>query len=162
MVNKHYGWLALVALILVGCSGGETSSEAPTAPKGDVAFAAPGGEGATEISYTRAELKQGQKLFKANCGRCHVGGQTYGTYGSTDVNLSLEQLSGAVPPRDNVASLVDYMKKPTSYDGTENLAEDGGHPVYTKLGDEQLKLIAGHMLKEGKTNPIWGKGKDVR
>ena len=166
MFSKQLGLFASIALILAGCSGDSQtpSAAAPTssAPKGDVAFAAPAGEGNATIAYTDTELKQGKKLFQAECGKCHVGGQTYGTYNSTDLSLSFEALSGATPQRNNVPALIDYLKKPTSYDGKTLLAPAGEHPVYTNLGEDKLRLLAGHVLKEATQNPGWGKGKNVR
>jgi photosystem II cytochrome c550 len=154
MFSKRYGVLALTALVLVGCSGGQTTTgEAPaTEGKSDVALAA----------VSEAELKQGKKLFQANCGRCHVGGQTYGTYGSTDVNLSLTGLKGATPARDTIPALIDYIDKPTSYDGKQNLLETGEHPAFPGLSADEKRLISAHIVKEANNNPTWGKGKNTR
>lgn len=160
MFSKRYGLLALSALVLLaGCSGGEqtaTTSETPTATqtpaKSDTVLAA----------VSEDDLRRGKKLFTAECGRCHVGGQTYGTYGSTDVNLSLKGLKGATPPRDTLLALIDYVKKPTSYDGKQNLLETGEHPSLSSLSDEKLRLIAAHVLKEANNNPTWGRGKNSR
>ncbi|MBW4698958.1 MAG: cytochrome c-550 [Aphanocapsa lilacina HA4352-LM1] len=166
MFSRQFGWLASLALALAvaGCAGGEqsTTAEAPSEPapaaKPDVVSAATG-----ELSnFSAANLKQAKKLFQAECGRCHVGGQTYGTYNSTDVNLSYDALTNSTPPRNNVANLVDYMKKPTSYDGRTDLLKTGEHASYTALGDEKLRLIAAHILKEATSNPNWGQGKDTR
>ncbi|WP_187293806.1 c-type cytochrome [Gloeobacter kilaueensis] len=144
----------MIALVLAGCSGGQPAAQAPA----DTAAAA-----IPELaSFSPADLKQGKKLFAANCGRCHVGGQTYGTYGSTDVNLSFARLSESTPPRNTVDALIDYMKKPTSFDGKTDLIKTGEHASYEGLGDDKLRLIAAHIIKEGKSNPGWGKGKNIR
>jgi photosystem II cytochrome c550 len=157
--SKRNGLLAIVSVaLLVGCGGQQptaTTPEAPTTPtatKSDVASAA-----------SEVEIRKGKALFKANCGRCHVAGQTYGTYGSTDVNLSLKGLQGALPKRDSVASLIDYVKNPTSYDGKTKLLETGEHPAFTNLDDESLRLISSHIIQEA-TAPgsLWGKGKNVK
>ena len=84
-------------------------------------------------------------------------------------NLGLEPdaLSLATPPRDNISSLVDYMKNPTSYDGLESIAEV--HPsiksadIFPKmrsLNDEDLFAIGGHILLQPKlSSEKWGGGK---
>lgn len=72
-----------------------------------------------------------------------------------------------MPARDNVLSLVDYMKDPTSYDGATSIAEL--HPsiksaeIFPKmrdLTDKDLFAIAGHILIQPKIEPDkWGGGK---
>ncbi len=163
---KPLFWFApLLAVLVTACSGGETTSTAPAAtpasnsPDAFVAKADPAGGKKT---FSRAEMKQGSKIFKAECSKCHVGGQTYGTYNVKEINLSLTQLQGATPPLDNLETMVSYMKKPLSYDGLENLADQGRHPEYNQIEDANLTLIAAHILKEANFNPAWGKGKDVR
>lgn len=155
--SKRIGLLTLVSVaLLVGCGGQQPTATTPETPatKSDVAAAA---------APSEAEIRKGKALFKAECGRCHVGGQTYGTYGSTDVNLSLKGLQGAIPPRDSLPALIDYIKNPTSYDGKTKLLETGEHPSFANLDDESIRLISVHMLKEA-TAPgsIWGKGKNVK
>ena len=110
------------------------------------------------------QVKRGKRLFNATCGACHVGGIT-----KTNPNIGLdpEALSLATPRRDNIASLVDYMKNPTSYDGFESIAEV--HPsiksadIYPRmrsLTDEDLYSIAGHIMLQPKiVTEKWGGGK---
>jgi photosystem II cytochrome c550 len=69
---------------------------------------------------TPEQVKRGKRLFNATCGACHVGGMTKT---NPNVGLDTEGLSLATPRRDSVASLVDYLKNPTSYDGLESIAE---------------------------------------
>jgi photosystem II cytochrome c550 len=160
MFSKRHGLVwALTALVAVGCSGGE---QAATTGEGTTTAQTPAKGDAVLAAVSEDELRQGKKLFQAECGRCHVGGQTYGTYGSTDVNLSLKGLKGATPPRDTFPALIDYLKNPTSYDGKQKLVETGEHASYTALGDEKLRLIAAHVLKEANNNPGWGRGKNTR
>ena len=67
----------------------------------------------------------------------------------------------------NVASLVDYFKDPTTYDGLESIAEI--HPslksadIYPRmrsLTDDDLYAIAGHIMLQPKiVTEKWGGGK---
>ena len=110
------------------------------------------------------QVKRGKRLFNATCGACHVGGITKT---NPNVGLDPEALSLATPRRDNIASLVDYMKNPTSYDGFESIAEV--HPsiksadIYPRmrsLTDEDLYSIAGHIMLQPKiVTEKWGGGK---
>jgi photosystem II cytochrome c550 len=113
---------------------------------------------------TPEQVKRGKRLFNATCGACHVGGMTKT---NPNVGLDTEGLSLATPRRDSVASLVDYLKNPTSYDGLESIAEV--HPsiksadIYPRMRsitDEDLTAIAGHILLQPKVvKEKWGGGK---
>jgi photosystem II cytochrome c550 len=110
------------------------------------------------------QVKRGKRLFNTTCGACHVGGIS-----KTNPNIGLdpEALSLATPRRDNIASLVDFLKNPTSYDGLESIAEV--HPsiksadIYPRmrsLTDEDLYSIAGHIMLQPKiVSEKWGGGK---
>ena len=84
-----------------------------------------------------------------------------------NVGLDPEALSLAIPRRDSIGGLVDYLKNPTTYDGLESIAEI--HPsiksadIFPKmrsLTDEDLFAIAGHILLQPKVvNEKWGGGK---
>ena len=110
------------------------------------------------------QVKRGKRIFNATCGACHLGGITKT---NPNVGLDPEALSLATPRRDNISSLVDYMKNPTTYDGLESIAEV--HPsiksadIYPRmrsLTDEDLFAIAGHILLQPKVvNEKWGGGK---
>lgn len=120
-------------------------------------------EGKTTV-LTPEQLKRGKRLFNASCSQCHVGGIT-----KTNPNLGLdpEALSLATPARNNINSLVDYMKNPMTYDGLESIAEI--HPsiksanIFTRmrsLDDDDLFDIAGHILIQPKIiSEKWGGGK---
>jgi photosystem II cytochrome c550 len=121
------------------------------------------GSGKT-IVLTPEQVKRGKRLFNATCGACHVGGIT-----KTNPNIGLdpEALSLATPRRDNLDSLVDFLKNPTSYDGLESIAEV--HPsiksadIYPRMRsvtDEDLVAISGHILLQPKIlTEKWGGGK---
>lgn len=113
------------------------------------------------------QVQQGKRLFNSACAQCHNSGMT-----KTDpnVNLSPETLALANPPRNNVESLVDYMKNPTTYDGFEEISEL--HPsmksadVFAEmrnLSDDDLYAIAGHVLLQPKIiGKQWAGGKGAR
>jgi photosystem II cytochrome c550 len=116
------------------------------------------------VTLTPEQVKRGKRLFNASCSQCHVGGVT-----KTNPNLGLEPdaLSLATPPRDNINALVDYLKNPTSYDGTESIAElhpstksADIFPRMRSLSDEDLFAIGGHILLQPKVaGEKWGGGK---
>nr|YP_010336533.1 photosystem II cytochrome c550 [Rhodospora sordida]UNJ14939.1 photosystem II cytochrome c550 [Rhodospora sordida] len=118
----------------------------------------------TTIVFTPEQVKRGKRLFNNTCAICHTGGITKT---NPNVGLDPESLSLASPPRDNIGSLIDYMKDPTSYDGAESIAEV--HPsiksadIFPKmrnLSDDDLFSIAGHILLQPKVSAEkWGGGK---
>nr|YP_010338472.1 photosystem II cytochrome c550 [Rhodaphanes brevistipitata]UNJ18422.1 photosystem II cytochrome c550 [Rhodaphanes brevistipitata] len=118
----------------------------------------------TTIIFTPEQVKRGKRLFNNNCAICHTGGITKT---NPNVGLDPESLSLASPPRDNIESLIEYMKDPTSYDGAESIAEV--HPsiksadIFPKmrtLTDDDLFSIAGHILLQPKiAAEKWGGGK---
>jgi photosystem II cytochrome c550 len=120
-------------------------------------------EGGT-LTLTLKQVSEGKRLFQYACAQCHAGGVT-----KTDPNVGLdpEALDLATPPRNSVVSLVDYMKNPTSYDGVEEIAEmhpsmksKDTYPEMRNLTDEDLKVIAGHILMQPKVvGGRWGGGK---
>lgn len=113
------------------------------------------------------QVEKGKRLFNDTCAQCHVGGST-----KTDPNVGLgpNALAGATPPRDNVEALVDYMKKPTTYDGFQDISEYHPSiesadifPEMRNLTDNDLFDIAGHILIQPKiVGEQWGGGKAVR
>lgn len=118
--------------------------------------------GTTTLS--NEQVKRGKRLFNSACGICHTGGITKT---NPNVGLDPESLSLATPARDNIQSLVAYMKSPTTYDGLESISEI--HPsiqsadIFPKmrtLTDEDLFAIAGHILLQPKVvSEKWGGGK---
>merc|ERR1712146_826163 len=74
-------------------------------------------------SLTKEQLVRGKRLFLAACSVCHVGG---GTRTNQNVGLAMEELSGALPARNTIEGIVDYLNAPTSYDGLKDISEN--HP----------------------------------
>jgi photosystem II cytochrome c550 len=118
----------------------------------------------TNIVLTQKDISKGKKLFTNACATCHLGGATFT---NPNVNLSPESLAGANPVRNNILGLVDFIKKPTTYDGvTEiydvhpSLKSTDIFPTLRGFTDNDLKLIAGYILYEPKVKGIgWGGGK---
>lgn len=108
-------------------------------------------QGETRL-FSPESLHEGKELFKEHCLNCHVGGATL-PYPA--VSLSLEDLSGATPPRDTIEGLVAYMRTPMSYDGTEEIYWCREVPE-SWLGTEQVENMAAFILRAAQKAPGWG------
>jgi photosystem II cytochrome c550 len=116
------------------------------------------------VTLTPEQVKRGKRLFNNSCSVCHTGGITKT---NPNVGLDTEALSLAIPTRNNIEGLVDYMKNPTTFDGAESIAEI--HPsiksadIFPKmrsLTEDDLYAIAGHILIQPKiVAEKWGGGK---
>nr|QOS04491.1 cytochrome c550 [Sarcopeltis skottsbergii] len=121
-------------------------------------------ESGKTVILTPEQVKRGKRLFNNSCAQCHNGGVTKT---NPNIGLELESLSLATPARDNISSLINYMKDPKSYDGATSIAEL--HPsiksaeIFPKmrnLTDDDLFAIAGHILIQPKiVAEKWGGGK---
>ncbi len=114
-----------------------------------------------EITVSNQEAQLGSKLFVASCTQCHIQGKTKT---NPDVGLSREALANAIPQRDNVLALVDYMKYPTSYDGEDDLSllhmNTDRPDIWSEMRnytDDDLKAIASYILIQTNADPKWGK-----
>lgn len=108
-------------------------------------------QGQTHL-FSPEELTEGKRLFTAHCKNCHVGGTTVP---DPLVSLSLADLRGATPPRDNVSSLVAFQRKPMSYDGSEvsywcRLVSESW------LSTAELENLAAFVLRAAEKGPGWG------
>lgn len=116
------------------------------------------------VTLTLEQVALGKKLFNDTCAQCHAGGVTKT---SPDIDLSPSTLAKAIPARDNIAGLVDYMKNPTTYDGETEIYElhpsirsADIFPELRNLTDAELEAIAGHILSQPKVvGARWGSGK---
>lgn len=116
------------------------------------------------VTLTPEQVKRGKRLFNNSCSVCHTGGITKT---NPNVGLDSEALGLAIPLRNNIEGLVDYMKNPTTFDGSESIAEI--HPsiksadIFPKmrsLTEDDLYAIAGHILIQPKIiAEKWGGGK---
>jgi len=117
-----------------------------------------------ELTLTLAEVKRGKLLFNKTCSTCHVGGISKT---NQNVGLDIASLRSALPSRDNIQSLVNYIKEPKSLDGRDSLAlthpctkNADLFPKMRTLTEEDLVQISGHILLQAKVgNERWGGGK---
>lgn len=124
-------------------------------------------EKGTPVVLSLKQVQEGKRLFNSACAQCHAAGMT-----KTDPNLNLspETLALANPPRNNIESLVDYMKNPTTYDGFEEISElhpsmksADIFPEMRNLSDDDLYAIGGHILLQPKiVGTQWAGGKGAR
>jgi photosystem II cytochrome c550 len=102
--------------------------------------------------FSAVELSEGKRLFEENCKNCHVGGATLP---DPTVPLSLQALEGAMPPRDNISSLVSYLRQPMTYDGSEEtywcrqVSENW-------MSQEKVENLSAFILRSAQKAPGWG------
>ena len=110
------------------------------------------------------QVKEGKRLFNFDCAQCHAGGVTKT---NQNVGLDPEALAGALPKRNNIVGLVDYIKNPTTYDGETEISEIHPSiksadifPQMRNLTEDDLVAISGHILLQPKVvGAKWGGGK---
>ena len=110
------------------------------------------------------QVARGRRQFNYACGTCHLSGITKT---NPTVGLDSESLAGAYPPRDNIEALVDYLKNPTTYDGSTDISRlhpntqnADSFPKMRSLTEEDLVAISGHILLQPKViGDMWGGGK---
>ncbi|MGQ4646916.1 photosystem II cytochrome PsbV2 [Lyngbya aestuarii] len=102
--------------------------------------------------FTAEDLSQGKELFKTNCINCHVGGANIPF---PPVSLTLDDLAGATPPRDNINNLVAFFRQPMTYDGSE---ESFWCREVTEswMSQEQVEQLAAFILRAAQKAPGWG------
>ena len=120
-----------------------------------------------QITLTTKQLAIGQREFNGSCAQCHLEG---GTKTNPSVDLTPPTLALATPRRDNLESILNYLEKPTTYDGLKSIAEL--HPstsrtdLFPKMRDltkEDLTAISGYILVQPKiVGDQWGGGKPRR
>lgn len=103
-------------------------------------------------SFSPLEISQGKQLFETNCMNCHVGGATLP---DPQVSLSLQKLKGANPSRDNINNLVAYLRKPMTYDGSEETFWCREVPE-SWMPQEQVENLAAFILTAAQKAPGWG------
>ncbi len=116
-------------------------------------------------SYTisNKQLEQGKRVFVDTCSQCHLGGRTKT---NPNVTLSLGDLRGAEPPRDNLLAMVNYLQEPKTYDGELDLSElhpntkrTDLYPEMRNLTTDDLKAVSGFILVQPNLRSTWGLGK---
>lgn len=160
-MHKKIAWLPVLMTLLITTL---VANKVTAIDLDEATMTVPLNQSGKTTTLTPEQVKRGKRLFNNTCSQCHNGGIT-----KTNPNIGLdpEGLSLATPPRDNIESLIDYMKNPTSYDGAEEIAEL--HPsiksaeIFPKmrnLTDDDLFTIAGHILIQPKVVlEKWGGGK---
>ena len=116
------------------------------------------------VTLSLEQVKKGKRLFINTCSICHTGGVTKT---NPNVGLDTEALGLAVPARNTIEGLVDYLKNPTTFDGLESIAEVHPRiksadifPRMRSLTEDDLFAIAGHILLQPKViAEKWGGGK---
>jgi len=153
---RHWLPVMLLGLSLCACGGGRPSADnlrdkyvsvnlQVTGPV-DIPSDDKGGL----KTFTPEQLVEGKKLFESNCQNCHVGGVTTP---NPKISLNLIKLQGATPSRDNVAAIVKFIRKPMSYDGTEE--------VYNCrktdwLKDKESENLAAFVVRAAQRAKAWG------
>ena len=109
------------------------------------------GEGHTRL-FSAEDFSAGKQLFEQNCLNCHVGGATLP---DPTISLSLTALKGATPPRDDINSLVAYLREPMTYDGSEETFWCRQVPE-SWMRQGEIENLAAFSLRAAKIAPGWG------
>jgi photosystem II cytochrome c550 len=156
MVKRFFGVAIAAVFFLFHLSVGSVNAVELTESTLTVPF---DGAGKT-ATLTPQEFANGQKLFVSNCTKCHLQGKTKT---NNNVSLGLEDLGKAEPPRNNLASIVDYLKNPTSYDGEDdyselhpNVSRPDIYPELRNLTKDDVYDVAGYTLVAPKLDARWG------
>jgi photosystem II cytochrome c550 len=102
-------------------------------------------------SFSVEDLSQGKKIFENSCSNCHVGGTTLP---NPPISLSLQVLAKATPSRDTVNRLVEFMRQPMTYDGSEEELLCRQVPE-SWLNQTQAENLAGFILRAAQIAPGW-------
>ena len=108
-------------------------------------------QGHTQL-FSVENFSAGKRLFEQNCLNCHVGGATLP---DPTVSLSLTALKGATPSRDNINSLVAYLRSPMTYDGSEETFWCRQVPE-SWMRQGEIENLAAFALRAAKIAPGWG------
>jgi photosystem II cytochrome c550 len=108
-------------------------------------------EGHTQL-FSAQDLTVGKQLFEQNCLNCHVGGATLP---DPTISLSLATLQGATPPRNNINSLVVYLRQPMIYDGSEESFWCRQVPE-SWMSQPQIEDLAAFVIRAAQKAPGWG------
>lgn len=113
------------------------------------------------ITFSNREVQMGSTLFVDSCAQCHLQGKTKT---NPNIGLSIDALAKAIPARDNLLGLIDYIQNPTSYDGEEdislyhlNTGRPDLWPEIRSYTQEDVKAVAGYILVQTNADPRWGK-----
>lgn len=105
-----------------------------------------------EREFSPQSLERGKQLFDESCLFCHIRGSNVPF---PTVSLSLQDLTGATPPRDNIQGFVEYMREPMTYDGSDytpwcrQVSESW-------MSQEQIEDLAAFVIRAAQKDPAWG------
>lgn len=102
--------------------------------------------------FSGEDLSVGKELFETNCINCHVGGATLP---DPTVSLGLKTLAGATPSRDNINGIVDFLREPMTYDGSDLTFWCRQVPE-SWMPQEQIEKLAAFVLRAAQKAPGWG------
>lgn len=109
------------------------------------------GKGQTKL-FSGEDLSFGKELFEAHCLNCHVGGATLP---DPTVSLALNTLAGATPARDNIDGIVNFLRSPMTYDGSD-LSFWCRQVSESWMPPEQIEKLAAFVLRAAQKAPGWG------
>ncbi|MEA5535021.1 photosystem II cytochrome c-550 [Crocosphaera sp. XPORK-15E] len=117
-------------------------------------------EAGKTVTLSSEQVFNGEKIFNANCTKCHLQGKTKT---NNNVSLGLSDLAKAEPPRNSLLALIDYMKYPTSYDGEDdytelhpNVSRPDIFPELRNLTEDDVYDVSAYMLIAPKLDERWG------
>lgn len=102
--------------------------------------------------FSPQSLERGKQLFDESCLFCHLRGANIPF---PTVSLSLEDLAGATPPRDNIAGFVAYMREPMTYDGSDYTPWCRQVPE-SWMSPEQIEDLAAFVIRAAQKDQSWG------
>ncbi len=111
-------------------------------------------QGATK-EFTATDLSAGKLLFEQHCLNCHVGGATVP---NPIHSLSLQDLRGANPPRDNIEAIVAFLREPMDYTGEEVSYWCRQVPP-SWMPQAEIEKLAAFILRAAQKAPGWGTDK---
>jgi photosystem II cytochrome c550 len=109
------------------------------------------GKGLT-AQFSAEDLSSGKQLFETHCLNCHVGGATLP---DPTVSLSLKTLAGATPPRDTINGLVEFLREPMTYDGSDASFWCRQVPE-SWMPKAEIEQLAAFVLRAAQKAPGWG------
>ncbi|NQE32752.1 photosystem II cytochrome PsbV2 [Microcoleus asticus] len=102
--------------------------------------------------FSAQDLSAGKVLFEQSCMNCHVGGANLP---DPTISLSLADLKGATPPRNNINSLVAFLREPMTYDGTEESFWCRQVPE-SWMPQAEIENLAAFVIRAAQKAPAWG------
>jgi photosystem II cytochrome c550 len=102
--------------------------------------------------FSPQSLERGKQLFDDSCLFCHLRGANVPF---PTVSLSLEDLAGATPPRDNIAGFVAYMREPMTYDGSDYTSWCRQVPE-SWMSPEKIEDLAAFVIRAAQKDKAWG------